>query len=199
MTTLSLALLADGASDRALLPILLWALRELAPGTRFFEPEFEVRRGKLMAEVERISRELRPDILFVHRDAEREPLDVRLGEIPDRDGVVRVVPVRMTEAWLLTDEIAIRKAAGNPNGKLPLSLPRVGDLEAETNPKAVLRSLLLQASEHTSPRRKKRFQRDLPRAVHQVAEYTKDFSFLRRLSAFAAFERELRTRLGPSA
>jgi hypothetical protein len=78
MTTLSLALLADGASDRALLPILTWALNDLSPETRFFEPEFEVRRGELAAEIERVSSRLQPDILFVHRDAEREPLELRL-------------------------------------------------------------------------------------------------------------------------
>jgi hypothetical protein len=35
----------------------------------------------------------------------------------------RVVPVRMTKAWLTVDEAAIRKAARNPLGTAPLELP----------------------------------------------------------------------------
>jgi hypothetical protein len=37
--------------------------------------------------------------------------------------VVCVVPVRMMEAWLLIDEMAIRRVAGNPNGRIPIELP----------------------------------------------------------------------------
>ncbi len=196
MTTLSLALLADGAGDRALLPILSWALRSVAPEARFFEPGFEVRHGELQPEIERVSRALRPDILFVHRDAERESLDVRRGEIPmTKDGIVRVVPVRMTEAWLLIDEKAIRRAAGNPNGHIHLDIPKVSRLESLPSPKETLRDLLLEASEHESPRRRQRFQRDIGRCVHLVADYTEDFSPLRQLTAYRAFESELQQAL----
>lgn len=196
MTALRVALLADGAGDRALLPILTWALRTLAPETRFFEPEFEVRHGLLSKEIERVTNALLPDILFVHRDAERELLQDRLKEFPwPRRGLVRVVPVRMTEAWLLIDEGAIRKASGNPNGSAHLDIPRISRLEGLSDPKKALRELLLEASEHTSPRRRQRFQRDIHRCVHLVAEYTQDFSPLRRLEAYRAVEDELRQAL----
>ncbi len=195
MTALRLALLADGPGDRALLPILSWTLRESAPGASFFEPDFEVRHGDLAAEIERVSRTLRPDVLFVHRDAEREPLEARRAEIPSAcDGLVRVVPVRMTEAWLLIDSKAIRKAAGNPNGRTPIELPRLARLEELPDPKALLRRLLLEASE-LSQRRRQRFQRDIQRCVHLVAEYTRDFGSLRQLAAFRVFEEELRRAL----
>lgn len=191
MTTLRLALLADGAGDRALLPILAWAIRSAAPDARFFEPEFEVRRGELDSELERVSSTLRPDILFVHRDAEREPLDVRRNEIPmTRSGLVRVVPVRMTEAWLLIDEMAIRKAAGNPNGRITLDVPNISRLEGLPDPKGTLRKLLLDATEYPQ-RRKQRFMRDIQRCVHLVAEYTGSFTPLRKLAAFRAFEEDL--------
>lgn len=104
MTTLRLALLADGAGDRALLPILSWGLRSVVPEVRFFEPEFHVHKGRLESVLDCVSQKLGADILFVHRDAERETLEFRRGEIPMRSGLVRVVPVRMTEAWLLVDE-----------------------------------------------------------------------------------------------
>jgi hypothetical protein len=160
---------------------------------RFFEPEFEVRHGELGPEIDRVSLALRPDILFVHRDAEREKLEVRRGEIPvSQAGVVRVVPVRMTEAWLLIDERAIRKAVGNPNGHVDLDLPKASRLEGLADPKSKLRELLLTASERVSPRRQQRFQRDIRRCVHLVAEYTEDFTPLRQLDAYVAFENELR-------
>ena len=47
---------------------------------------------------------------------------------------VLVIPVRMTEAWLLIDELALRRAAGNPNGRNPLDLPALKDLEALPEP-----------------------------------------------------------------
>ena len=63
---------------------------------------------------ERISRslELYPcDLLFIHRDAERAPVESRIAEIRESvkekqiapTPVICVVPVRMTEAWLLID------------------------------------------------------------------------------------------------
>jgi hypothetical protein len=76
---------------------------------------------------ERISRALAlfpADLLFVHRDADRGPTATRREEIRRavaatmaNQMTVPVVPVRMTEAWLLIDEAAIRSAAGNPRGK----------------------------------------------------------------------------------
>jgi predicted ATPase len=69
--------------------------------------------------------------LFVHRDAERELLEKRVAEIHSVVSeaaqtklvppVVCVIPVRMQEAWFLFDESALRRAAGNPNGKQPLT------------------------------------------------------------------------------
>jgi hypothetical protein len=44
-----------------------------------------------------------------------------MGQTPVRH--IPVVPVRMTEAWLLADEFAIRSAPGNPNGTQSLDLP----------------------------------------------------------------------------
>lgn len=91
------------------------------------------------------------DIVFVHRDAEREHSDARIDEIekairivlPGRP-YVPVVPVRMTEAWLLLDERAIRAVAGRPSGRSNLSLPsRVEELP---DPKRELQQALARAS-----------------------------------------------------
>ena len=64
------------------------------------------------------------DVLFIHRDADKEPHTVREKEIRNAvaealpnelaPSAVCVIPVRMMEAWLLFDEPALRKAADNP-------------------------------------------------------------------------------------
>ena len=60
--------------------------------------------------------------------------------------MIPVIPVRMLEAWLLLDESAIRSASGNPNGRMPLSLPSPSRVEADYDPKETLHSLLRDAS-----------------------------------------------------
>jgi len=84
------------------------------------------------------------DLLFVHRDADREPTATRRDEIrkaveiaTPNQATVPVVPVRMTEAWLLIDEPAIRSAAGNPRGTMALDLPKLGAIEGTADPKNI--------------------------------------------------------------
>jgi hypothetical protein len=139
------------------------------------------------------------DLLFVHRDAETASLEDRLNEIKqavmdtgivnDVSTVICVVPVRMTEAWLLFDIDAIRQAAGNPSGTVPLELHRLSDIESLPDPKGVLHRALRTAIQYGTHRRK-RF--DVNKAVQRVPEYIEDFSPLRSLSAFAALEEEVR-------
>ena len=150
---------------------------------------------------ERIAKsiELYPcDLLFVHRDAERESVEKRKEEISDAlelcgmdtPPVVCVVPVRMQEAWLLIDESALRKAAGNPQGRQPLDVPDPKSLEGLPDPKQVLHELLGTAS-GLGGRRLKRFNRDVGRHVHRVAEHIDDFSLLRELTAFQRVESQV--------
>jgi hypothetical protein len=193
MNALRWTLLADGGSDRALRPILRWCLRGARPDALLFEPRFEIRKASapLEAELRRALRETDPDILFVHRDAERESRETRWAEIPAVDDrQVRVIPVRMTEAWLLIDERAIRAAASNPNGRVALELPRLRDLERDPDPKESLRQLLLQASE-LQGRRLAAFKADIARRCCLVAEEIEDFAPLRNLPAFRAFLAEM--------
>ena len=205
MRGLRFTLVADGSSDVALLPILVWLLREHF-GSIPIQPEFaDLRRlqNPPFRLFERIARsvELYPcDLLFVHRDAERESIQKRVDEIResleqcavDTPPVVCVVPVRMQEAWLLIDESALRKAAGNPQGRRPLSVPDPKKLEELPDPKQVLHDLLYQASELRG-RRLKRFVRDVGRHVHRVAEQIDDFSLLRELAAFRQVEFQIAT------
>ena len=202
MQQLRYTLMADGSSDRALLPILTWLLRQSC-GAVPIQPEFaDLRRlpqppEELSGRINR-SVELYPcDLLFVHRDAESAPIEEREAEIRKAleessvEGSVRVVcvvPVRMQEAWLLIDEAALRRAAGDPNGTQPLDMPDVRKLEKLADPKQLICELLRQAS-GLQGRRLKRFS--WRSSAHRVAEIIDDFSPLYGLAAFKRLAAEV--------
>jgi hypothetical protein len=182
------ALLADGSSDKALIPILRWTLRDLRPTGEFAIPWFISRKSRnLVQSTEAVLLDYQPDILFVHRDSESVSMNERLREMPVGEHIVPVVPVRMTEAWLLIDEKAIRGAASNPNGSMKLNLPKRKELE-KIAAKTVLHELLQSASGNTG-RRLRSFNVD--QAVHRVAELTEDYTELRNLDAYEAFRKRL--------
>jgi hypothetical protein len=95
----------------------------------------------------------------------------------------------MTEAWLLFDEAALRRAAGNPNGTQPLAFPKAAKLEELPDPKRDLHELLREASGLSGRRRRR-----LPVRVYakRVAEFIENFAPLRSLSAFSALESDIR-------
>lgn len=86
MTEIRYTLLADGNSDRALLPILTWALRQQGVLQAMVPTWADLGRLRHRPHglVEQIiaTLQLYPcDLLFIHRDAEVEPYDVRRNEI----------------------------------------------------------------------------------------------------------------------
>jgi hypothetical protein len=201
--TLRVTLLGDGSSDRCLLQVLRWLLRQLLRPVVIDAVFADLRPFRdphrtLVDRIKLTSTCYPADILFVHRDAEGEPRHSRLLEIRraiDESGLtipwVSVIPVRMTEAWLLTDERAIRSAADNPSGSFDLNLPSLDELEGLKDPKEILQKALKNACEKKG-RRLAQFRRDLPLRVQRVAELIEDFSPLRALGAFRALETETR-------
>lgn len=192
MRPVRLALLADGPSDVVLQAPLTWAVRQRAPDVPLLPWRFRVRsRPGQVAIAEAIDEFMRsdqPDVLFVHRDAESAPWAARRAEVPSRASVVPVIPVRMTEAWLLVDEHALRRAAGNPNGTEPIEMPPVRALESLSDPKAALRVCLERAS-GLKGRRLTQFDRVAAR--RRVAEEIEDYAPLRALPAYRELERAL--------
>jgi len=200
METLRYTLICDGSSDRCLRAIIDWTLDQL-PATSSLSIEGSLadlrtlcRPPSQLPDRIRQALELYPcDIVFIHRDAENEPMAQRIAEIASAATEsqvgphVPVVPVRMTEAWLLIDKSAIRRAAANPNGRMHLDMPQLNRLEGLPDPKAVLYSLLAEASGKAG-RRLAQFKRDINGRVQRVAELIQDFSPLRQLGAFRAFE-----------
>lgn len=196
-------LLCDGPTDANLIPILDWVLRETG--------EIALPQGEL-ADLFRLGRpptdledkikhavELYPcELLFIHRDAEREPPTVRREQIRlalekaaangTRLPAIAVVPVRMLEAWLLFDEPAIRRAAGNPRGNQRLDLPPLADIENRPDPKEDLKKAPRVAS-GLHGRRLKKF--DTARAFWRILDHIHDFAPLRTLPAFRLLERDV--------
>lgn len=183
MKVLRYTLVADGSSDRTLIPILNWLLDRADID---YQPQFAgllppVRDG-LKRRVLVALRQYPCDLLFVHRDAENQKFAERMTEIQrELNGLeipyTPIVPVRMTEAWLLSSETAIRKAAGNPNGKMELNLPAWREWEQKADPKQILFAALRVAGG-----RQRRFSEHAAR--HRVAEVTDDFTPLEKLPAF---------------
>lgn len=135
------------------------------------------------------------EILFVHRDAERQPVEWRREEIAGyvnnaHASHVPVIPVRMTEAWLLVDELAIRSAAGNPNGTESLVLPGIESLEDIPDPKQVLYDALVKATGRNA-RRRHRFP--VQQRVHRISDYIDDYSMLEALPAFQLLQEDIRS------
>lgn len=174
MIELSFLLIGEGSSDVQLVA----HLKELCTRCGADEVTGSAPDLRLLPEVghslnDKLSAALRwepdVDLVFIHRDADGPDPAPRRAEIQrvaremERDlPAIPLVPVRATEAWLLVDEAEIRRAAGNPNGRVQLDIPSPTDAETVSDPKQLLFDLLRAASE-LSGRRLQRFERDLHR------------------------------------
>lgn len=197
MKSLTYTLVADGSTDQILMPILDWVLHAHHPDWAIngsWANLSQIRKPpKLLADRIRLAIELYPcDVMFVHRDAEARPTHERITEIATalransfRGQSVAVVPIRMSEAWLLFDEQAIRTAAGRRASRVSLTLPPLKKLESLPDPKQNLLDLLRAASGLTGRKADKFYPHE---RIKRVAELIDDYSPLRALSAFQTLE-----------
>lgn len=196
-------LLSDGSSDKALIPHLTWLLKQnglVQPIVSEWADLSRLREKpkKLAEKIER-SIQLYPcDLLFIHRDAERENPDNKRKEVFNALAqlienleipYVCVIPVKMHEAWLLFNKGAIRRASGNPHGSVKIDLPKLKRIENLPDPKQVLHELLKTASERSGRKRK---QFSVRHSAGQVSQFIEDFSPLRELSAFQKLEADIK-------
>lgn len=197
MQTLTATLVTDGSSDRVLLPIIDFLMNEHSslPFRTIFAQG--AHRGTLAQRVAEAVAHYPCDLLFVHRDAEAVAVADREQEImqateglPPTSHAVHIIPVRMTESWLLMDAPAIRAAAGNPTGKQALGLPAASRIEALPDPKAILFGALVRAKDLGARRRAS----IRPEALrHRVAELIEDHGVLRQLASFQHLEHQVQT------
>ena len=186
-------LACEGQSDAGLVPHIQRLIIESGETDVDGEPWFyggplanKIRTGLQVAEH-------MVDLLFVHRDADSAHGDARLqeiantvGEVADAPHWVGVVPVRMTEAWLILDEAAIRTAVGKPDSRTPLHLPTPCEAERRADPKGILENALLTASEATGRRRQK-IKRDFGRLRRQLLVNLPINGPLAQLTSWARF------------
>jgi hypothetical protein len=164
MPQLLITLLGEGPTDDALLPIIEWALENPILGllpdvellSRFVGPDQTPGAYGLVGRIVESTRDLPCHLLFIQHDADgpapgpwseaiKEAVREARQLANDLPPTVPVVPVREMEAWLLTEEMAIREAAGNPRGTDELHLPRIHEIESCLDPKAALRDALRNA------------------------------------------------------
>jgi hypothetical protein len=182
-----------------LLPTLDWLLKLHCPNRAIESQWADLRRvprpSNRLSDRIKLALELYEcDLLFVHRDAERQPVELRHKEIHSAlEGlstppIVCVIPVRMQESWLLFDERAIRKAAGNPNGRQRITLPLLSKVENLPDPKKVLFQLIRKASGLSGARLKKLKPNKL---AYNISLTIVDFTPLQTVSSFRCLEEEL--------
>lgn len=207
MPQLLFTLVGEGPSDDALVPIVEWTLSNpelgLLPDVEFVSQFVgPAQTPGVFDVVDRAIACLADypcDLLFIHHDADaptasRWAEQISAGIINARQrghhlpAAIAVVPVRETEAWLLIDAQAIRVAAGVPGGTANLELPRGRAIERCPDPKFVLQQAL-QRARGLPGRRYRRVDGVLPL---EVARRIQDFSALRQLPAFQAFEADVR-------
>ena len=194
--------LADGSSDEPLGEHLevLCARRDLA--VRVTTPDLHLLpRPPGHRVADRLEAILKlgdvPDILFVHRDAEGQDPERRFAEVAEAvarisEGLpaVAVVPVRMTEAWLLLDEQSIREVAGSPNATVDLGLPPTSRVEAQPDPKSALERALDLAS-GLAGRRRDRFRQRFAQHRRILLQRLDIDGPVRELSAWQHLESDL--------
>lgn len=205
MKSLNITLVTEGTSDVALIPHINWLLRQNGIENPIEAVWADLRHLPRSLEIKGLSKkislalELYPcDFLFIHRDSDNRSVAERETEILNAieeiegnkpDHFVCVVPVKETEAWLLFNENAIRRAAGNPNGNEILNLPKLKEIEYLTDPKQILSDRLKIASGRKG-RRLTKF--NVGHSVILVSEYIEDFSPLRNLPAFSQLEEKIK-------
>ncbi|GAB2642595.1 DUF4276 family protein [Nocardia goodfellowii] len=173
----------EGTSDLPLAEIVETLFIERGADTRLSRPDYSL-LGRVPKDVQsrvRAGVELMDgpvDLIVIHRDADNAGTAQRRDEITravtsvlPAAAAVPVIPVRMTEAWLLLDEDAIRRVAGNPKGRNGLGLPSVRKVESVPDPKQLLQQSLLKAADCTGRRREqvaKRFNEHRRQLLQRV-------------------------------
>lgn len=198
MKRVTATLVTDGSSDRLLKPFieLLFDEHTDLPYQVNCAEGLPPLADGLKSRIESALEFFPCDFLFVHRDDEGVGVTVRQQEIEDSwpksqptTALICVIPVRMTEAWLIANEKPIRLAVGNPNGTDELDLPALKDIESCPDPKEILFTALKKATE-LNARRKARFNPHQFR--HRVSELTDDLAPLRMLASFKHLEDQVK-------
>jgi len=197
---LTYVLVAEGSSDASLVPVINWAISNA--GCMYINPivaDFSSLRKKPNSVLDKIlacrSLYREADIVVVHRDSDNVGWNCRRREVEEAwsqsaytKGCVPLIPVAMTEAWLLVDPIAILRSLSNPNGNVPVEFPAIGSLENIRNPKECL---FRHDQQMSGLSRRRQEQINVFQVRSGISKYISDYSLLRKIPSFARFEDDL--------
>lgn len=196
---ISSVLVSEGTSDICIQRIASLLVNEIQPAIVLeFKPDNGVPishpPGGLNAKLKNAVDLYSPNLLFIHRDADKAGLAARRMEIERAlrvEGLVNTsqpvitIPKREIEAWLLADQTAILKALGtNKLGPSYPKLKQIEDLDAKACLKKVVEESLTLAGYRPKDMR-------FPLARFRISQNLTDLASLRKLSAFQAFEEDL--------
>ena len=207
-------LLSEGTSDSVLKPLIDWVLAQHYPRVDLegnsLNKRLSLKGLALAKKLELAIQTVDVDVLFVHRDADRTRVAKRETEIfqawemaikqatleDSGSKVIPIVPVTMSESWLLIDEQSIKLAANNPKSKIGLSLPSPANIERIADPKAKLFECLKAASE-LKGRRLKKFRPEKQRHLipHEFSDQV--FNRLLQVPSFQHFYDSIPQYLNP--
>lgn len=200
--TIRFLLVCEGSSDAALIPHIGRLL--IQNGQDDPQGSYWARNGPLSNKIqEGLQHSGDCDLLLVHRDADASQETSSAGPKKRRGeiaGAVRdsgytgpyvcIVPVRMTESWLLLDESAMLWVAGNSGSNIQLDLPSPAQVEEESDPKGCLERALILANGGTG-RRLRKFRRDIPHLRRLLLEELPAGGLLEQVPSWARFRDDL--------
>lgn len=192
-------LISDGTSDRVLLHIIDWTfLTVLGREVNGERADFSFQKRPPISLAEKISAAANlyeTGLIIIHRDAEKETIHDRDKEIEtaieaanSAGKTLKIIPVRMTEAWLLFDAEAILKTAAAAKNTVMPVLPDFKKLEMLPDPKETLSELLRKASGLAGRRLKKL---NVPFLIQLLPQFINDFSPLEKLPSFQHFRQQI--------
>ncbi len=216
MKTLALALYAEGRADERFLPILVrrtaesLLARQSTQVVDVFGPllvnhdidvRFPIRSERLL---EASRRAYGYHLLVIHADADypepdralRERIQPGLEAIGEaaksdtrlNDRCVALIPVQMTEAWMLADPQALIQVIGATRTAEEMGIPtRAVQVESLPNPKQTLQQSIQQAISDR-PRRRRRIQLS---EIHEPLARQISLERLQGVPAYQTFIRDL--------
>ncbi|HZP66911.1 MAG TPA: hypothetical protein VFB32_11435 [Rudaea sp.] len=195
-------LVAEGSDDRMLFGPIEWLLDvhcSVPYRGEWANPAvLENPSRDLPTRLAQVKRFFPCDLAFVHRDVDTFTYDDRASEINRAIAsadysvpVICTIPVRMTEAWFLFNEAAIKQAADRPSSRAQLRLPSHAEVQRRADPKDILTRALIEASD-LSGRRLRQFSNDISRRKMLVSNLISDYSPLRAHQSFTKFEADLK-------
>ena len=197
---ISYLFLSEGTSDQSIIPLINKiilnnynvTINTIIPNFNSVRPRPSGLTLKIKA-VQKLYESI--DFLVIHRDADSVGRDHRMNEIksaiasvsPSFD-FVAMIPVRMTEAWLLVDQAAIIHAMERPTYNKKIIFPPIKKIEKLAYPKNLLLQIVQEIAD--LPKRRKN-ELNFPRIRKNIGEHISNYTILKILPAFALFEADL--------